>query len=107
MESSDKQIVELYNNLTELTKIMQLLVKRVSRLEIKSIEQQSLLEMSQGLIGISLGFIASKYNKEEYLNYLRSIEQSDKIDKKIKAAASEQLRQEDLWGQLLHEGRKQ
>jgi len=79
---------------------MEELVKKVEEHEAKILVQQ-------GLIEIALGFIASKFGKEDYIEFLKFVANSDKHSKEAKSTASETLRQEALWPAEQLAGQKQ
>ena len=63
--------------------------------------------VQQGLTEILLGFITSKFSKEEYLEYLKFVTESPQMGKEAKYAASEMIRQDTLWPAESLEGQKQ
>jgi hypothetical protein len=100
MNTPFDQVIKLTEDIANISSNTTLVLKRVIDLEEKSIIQQ-------GLVEICLDFISSKYGKEEYMSFLKSIPNSQTHSKEAKLAASLQIHQEDLWGKLLKDGKAQ
>ena len=71
------------------------------------VETKTKLMVQQGQIEILMGLLSSKVGKEEFINYLQFVADTQGFGKEAKFAATEMLRQDNLWTPDMLSGTKQ
>jgi hypothetical protein len=100
MDTPFDNVLKLTNDITNLTTQTSQVLKKVIDLEEK-------VTVQQGSIEICLGFISSKYGKDEFMDFLNFVSGSKHHSKEAKLASSAMIQQENLWGKLLKDGKAQ
>lgn len=87
---NEEKILDLYNHLKTITKLVTDLGNNVNDLKAKSISQQS-------FIIIIINFIIEKHGKDEFMKFMKEISISNNHTEEVRAAAKEMLNQNNLW----------